>query len=61
MNLRHASALALVGWYLMLPPANESYFKLVLEHRFQNGQLIKASIPRQTASLCSVFLIENGT
>lgn len=23
MNLRHAAALALVGWYLMIPPASE--------------------------------------
>ena len=26
MKLRHAAALALVGWYLMLPPANPANF-----------------------------------
>jgi hypothetical protein len=25
MNLRHAAALALVGWYLMLPPTHGGY------------------------------------
>jgi len=25
MNLRHAAALALVGWYLMIPPALEEH------------------------------------
>ena len=29
MNLRHAAALALVGWYLMVPP--ERYFELSFE------------------------------
>jgi hypothetical protein len=24
MNLRHAAALALVGWYLMMPPINKA-------------------------------------
>jgi hypothetical protein len=25
MNLRHAAALALVGWYLMMPPTGRDY------------------------------------
>ncbi len=28
MNLRHAAAVALVGWYVMLPPLNEATGKI---------------------------------
>jgi hypothetical protein len=45
MNLRHAAALALVGWYLMVPPYNENVFRCDLnapltEWRHHSGAVI---------------------
>ncbi len=34
MNLRHAAALALVGWYLMVPPMDLATHKLNPDARF---------------------------
>ena len=56
MKLRHAAALALVGWYLMFPPWNKAGDALVLDAPLSQWRTISSF---DTAKECSADRAEH--
>jgi hypothetical protein len=50
MKPRHTAALALVGWYLMVAPADYKADMIAPARRFLNGTSIKALITLKNAN-----------
>jgi hypothetical protein len=55
MNLRHAAALALVGWYLMVPPTVGPYLRLDLRVPVSQWRVVQLV---DTATACEGYLQE---
>ena len=54
MTLRHAAALALVGWYLMVPPYNDNF---VIDSRAPLSQW-QVFMPYDDAATCEAVLTD---
>jgi hypothetical protein len=60
MNLRHAAALALVGWYLMMPPLagpNASNLRVDLTAKLSQWEIVDSF---DSADVCRVALLKDG-